>query len=69
MVLLNLKGMTMKTMTHDVSYGFSNMTIAIKKRNKELFEWLDTCLSHKFEVIDADGNSVRVMVKPKGEVK
>jgi hypothetical protein len=61
--------MMMKTMTHDVSYGFSNMTIAIKKRNKELFEWLDTCLSHKFEVIDADGNSVRVMVKPKGEVK
>ena len=58
-------------MTNEVSYGFSNMIGAIKKRNKKLFEWLDTCPSHKFEVINSvwnsEGESVRVMVKPKGD--
>jgi len=54
-------------MTNEFSYGFSNMTMAIKKRNKKLFEWLDTCPSHKFEVIDSEGDAVRVMVKPKGD--
>ena len=39
--------------------------------NEEFFEWLDTCPSHKFEVINSvwnsEGESVRVMVKPKGD--
>ena len=57
-------------MTNEVSFsygGFSNMKIAIKKQNKKLFKWLDTCPSHKFEVIDSEGDSIRVMVKPKGD--
>jgi len=54
-------------MTNEVSYGFSNMTLAIKKRNKKLFEWLDTCSSHKFEVIDSEGDSVRVLFKLQGD--
>jgi len=52
-------------MNDEVNYGFSTMTGAIKKRNKELFKWLDTCPSHRFEVIASEGDSVRVMVKPK----
>jgi hypothetical protein len=33
---------------------------------EEFFEWLDTCPSHKFEVMDEDGDSVRVLFKLEG---
>ncbi len=35
--------------------------------DKEFFEWLDTCPSHKFEVMDEDEDSVRVLFKLTGD--
>ena len=35
--------------------------------NEEFFEWLDTCPSHKFEVVDEYEDAVRVLFKLEGD--